>query len=345
MNELETLTSGYKKQFIDDILSGMEHYCDNTQLMELNRSLNQHTNHLTITENINNIDLNYEETNKRLIKQFIQVKKLNGLSQNSIKYYNSTLLNTMKWATKSFLEMNSDDLKEYLRFYQSLNNCSKVTVDNTRRVISSFYNWLLIEEKIIMNPMDRVTKIKVPKRVRKAFTDEEVEILRAKLLTIPNTIRNIAIFELLLSSGLRLSETSNLRRTDISLSDCKGVCMGKGQKERVFYFSEKAKIAIKTYLEKRKDNNKWLFVHGYAPYNKLGSSGLGTMIRELGRKAGVSNTHPHRFRRTLATRLVKKGMPIEQVSKILGHESVGITMTYIETDKELLKLTHQKHTN
>ena len=344
MDNLNAITGGYKKQFIEDIIDGMTHFCDNTQLLELNKSLNTHTNDLIISENPNNIDLNYQETNKILIKQFIKNKKLKGLSKKSLQYYESQLIKLSEWTIKSFIEMNSNDLKEYLLFFRELNNCSKVTLNNVRRILSSFWSWLEIEEKIIINPMKRIPHIKTPKYIHKAFTDEEVEVLRNYLYS-QKSKRNIAIFELLLSSGLRLSELESLRIDDVNLVECEGLVMGKGGKERKFYFSERAKVCITDYLNSRVDNKEWLFVSEVAPYNKFGSSGIGYMVRETGRRCGIENVHPHRFRRTMATRLVRKGMPIEQVSKLLGHSNLDVTMRYVETDNELLKLIHNKHTN
>ena len=344
LNEVAKITSTYKKQFIDDILNKMTPLCDNTQLMELNKSLNYHTGNLIISENPNNIDGDYERTNQHLINQFIKTKKLKGLSQNTLRYYETQLNLLNNWSIKSFIEMNSNDLKEYLIQYQELNNCGKVTLNNTRRILSSFWKWLEIEEKIIINPMKRIPSIKTPKHVKKAFTDEEVELLR-KYFYSQESLRNTAIFELLLSSGLRLSELASLKKDDLNFVECKGIVMGKGKKERVFYFSERAKVVIEDYINSRVDYKDWLFVSDLAPYNKLGISGIGYLIREAGRSIGITNVHPHRFRRTLATRLVRKGMPIEQVSKILGHGSLSVTMRYVETDKELLKLVHKKYTN
>ena len=344
MDTLNAITGGYKKQFIEDIIEGMTPSCDNTQLLELNKSLNTHTNDLIISENPNNIDLNYQKTNKILIKQFIKNKKLKGLSKKSLQYYESQLIKLNEWTIKSFIEMNSNDLKEYLIFFRELNNCSKVTLNNVRRILSSFWMWLEIEEKIIINPMKRIPHIKTPKYIHKAFTDEEVEVLRNYLYS-QKSKRNVAIFELLLSSGLRLSELESLRIDDVNLVECEGLVMGKGGKERKFYFSERAKVCITDYINSRVDNKEWLFVSEMAPYNKFGSSGIGYMVRETGRRCGIENVHPHRFRRTMATRLVRKGMPIEQVSKLLGHSNLEVTMRYVETDNELLKLIHNKHTN
>ena len=219
MNTLNAITGGYKKQFIEDIIEGMTPFCDNTQLLELNKSLNTHTNDLMISENPNNIDLNYQETNKILIKQFIKNKKLRGLSKKSLQYYESQLIKLSEWTIKSFIEMDSNDLKEYLLFFRELNNCSKVTLNNVRRILSSFWRWLEIEEKIIINPMKRIPQIKIPKYIHKAFTDEEVEVLRNYLYS-QKSKRNVAIFELLLSSGLRLSELESLRIDDVNLVEC-----------------------------------------------------------------------------------------------------------------------------
>lgn len=343
MDGITAITNGYKKQLIDDILHGMTPVLNNTQLMELNKSLNTHTNNLIISNLPDNYDINYEETNQRLIKNFIKAKKLKGLSPRSLSYYESELKRMAKWCIKSFLELTTDDIKELLRFLQAENNCSNTSLNNFRRIVSSFYGYLENEELILINPIKAIPQIKETKKVKKAFTDEEVEQMRNIVYTTNN--RNIAIFEMLISSGLRISELLSLKKDDISLADCKGVCLGKGNKQRVFYFSEKAKLAITEYLEERHDDKDYLFVQTKAPFNHLGISGAETMIRKIGKQAGVTNVHPHRFRRTLATRLIRKGMEIDQVSKVLGHESLSVTQRYIESDRDMLKLTHNKHIN
>ena len=343
-NALDTIGAPYKKQFIDDILYGMKPILNNQQLQELNKTLNHHTSNLFITENPNNRDLDYEKTNNILLKNFIKNKKLKGLSQRTIEYYESELIHFKEWCIKSFIELTTDDLKEYLKFKAVKHNAGKVTINNVRRIISSFYKFLENEELIIINPIKAIPSIKQPTKVRRAFTDEEVEKMRDVLSKTKN-YRNISIFEMLISSGIRVGELTNLKIDDISLVECKGVCLGKGNKQRIFYFSERTKLALLTYLNNRTDKNEWLFVHNNKPYHQLGISGVETMIREVGQKAKVKNVHPHRFRRTLATRLIRKGMEIDQVSKILGHESIGITQRYIESDRDMLEITHKKHLN
>lgn len=351
MDTLTTITSPYKRQFIDDILNNMK-MLENTQLMELNKSLNKHTQRLIISENPNNIDFDYDETNVKLIKSFIKSKKLKGLSPRTIDYYFDELVHLKEWSIKSFIEFKADDLKEYLRYKQSSRDCGNVTINNVRRVFSSFFKYLENEGFIIVNPLKQVPKIKEPQRVKKAYTDEEIEKMRHVLQEKSNRKtgqRNIAIFEMLLSSGLRVTELSTLKKDDISLVDCKGVCLGKGNKQRIFYFSERCKLSLSLYLDSRIDDNPYLFIPvtgiSHGTDNPLGVSGIETMLRGVGKDAKVEKVHPHRFRRTLATRLIRKGMAIDQVSKVLGHESLGITQRYIESDRDMLRLTHKKHLN
>lgn len=347
VNELQAVTGIYKKQFIDDILGKMELMLDNGQLMELNKSLNTHTGNLIISENVGPLDLDYQKTNHKLIKNFIKSKKLKGLSPRTIAYYSDELHRLEEWSIKSFIEFKKEDIKEYLRYKQALYDCSNVTINNVRRVFSSFFKYLEYEELIIKNPIKQVPKVKEPSRVKKAFTDEEVEKLRGVLTSRKETkwkYRNIAIFEMLLSSGLRVNELATLKKDDVSINDCKGICLGKGNKQRVFYFSEKCKLALLEYLKNRKDNKEYLFI-STTRADHITTSGIETMIRKVGVEAGVEKVHPHRFRRTLATRLIRKDMPIDQVSKVLGHESLGITQRYIESDRDMLKLTHRKHLN
>lgn len=340
---LDQITTPYKKQFIDDIINGMEGLIDNNQALELNKSLNKHTTNLIISELPNNIDLDYESTNNRLLKNFIKTKKLKGLSIKTIEYYNSQLTIFKDWLSKSFLEVTSDDFKEYLKHKKEKSNCSNVTLNNVRRILSSFYKYLENEDLLIINPINAIPSVKEPKRVKKAFTDEEVEKLRYAISK--DHIRNIAIFEMLLSSGLRVGEISSLKRDDISLADCKGVCLGKGNKQRIFYFSERAKVAIQKYLDYRYDDSPFLFVSLMAPFSQLGIGGIETMIRETGEKAEVPNVHPHRFRRTFATRLLHKGVAIDQIQKFLGHVNIETTKLYAMSDNDEIEYNIKRYVN
>ena len=349
MDTYTQISGEYKKQFIEDIINGMSLTLDNNQLSELNKALYKHTNQLSFGINPTTQDVDWEKTNKLLMQEFEKSKKLEGLSPKSITAYLGALKRLNKWTIKSFTSLTSEDLKEYLIFYQQLNDCSNVSLDNVRRNISSFYKWLTDEEYIIVNPMMRIPAIKQDKKVKKAFTDSEIEKMRIYLTSndyiFPRSrTQDIAIFELLLSSGIRVAELTNLKIKDLELNDCKGIVLGKGNKERIIYFSEKAKQSIQLYLQEREDYNPHLFVSIKGPYEKLGISGVERKIREIGRECGI-HAHPHKFRRTMATKLIRKGMPIDQVQHLLGHTSLDVTLRYVETDEDLLQMVHQKYTN
>ena len=360
MNEYDIITGGYKKQFIEDILEGMTGFLDNKQLAELNKSLYHNTANLDFADNPANHDLNYEKTNKILIEEFIKAKKTEGKSKATIRFYKGNLKKFNEWAIKSFLEITSEDIKDYLIFYQQLNNCSKVTVNNTRRVLSSFFRFLSDEEKILINPILRVPAIKEPKRMKKAFTYSELEKMRTYLNNRlysddshkETNYRNLAIFELFLSSGIRVGELVNIKTSDIDFDNNKVTVLGKGNKERITYFSERAKQLIKSYLKYREMESEmrgypmseYLFT-SMVTKRKLRINSIETMIRKLGENAGINKCHCHKFRRTFCTNLVKKGMAIDQVQKLMGHESIEITLRYLEMDDETIQMTHQKYTN
>ena len=331
----------------------MEGFLDNKQLSELNKSLYYNTNNLTFADNPTNHDLDYEKTNNILIKEFIKSKKTKGLSKQTLRAYTGAINNLNKWTIKSFLELSSEDLKDFFIFYQAQHDCSKVTLNNIRRNLSSFFRFLTDEEKIVINPMLRVPAIKEPKKLRKAFTYDEIERMRWELnkhtylrykkekLSIIG-MRNQAIFELFLSSGMRVGELVSLKIDDVNFNECKAIVNGKGDKERIVYFSEKAKNYMLQYLQLRQDNNPHLFVNNQK--NKIDITAVESMIKRLGQKTDVK-AHPHKFRRTFCSSMIKKGMPIDQVQKLMGHDSIETTLRYIDLDDKTIEMTHKKYTN
>lgn len=354
MTELSTITSEYKKQFIEDILNGMTGFLDNKQLSELNKSLYHNTAKLDFADNPKNHDTNYQKTNQILIQEFIKAKKTKGLSKNTLRAYNYSLTALNNWAIKSYLEMTSEDLKEFFLFYESLNNCSKTTLNNMRRNLSSFFRFLTDEEKILINPMLRIPAIKEPKRIIKAFTYEEIEKLRwyftdrayKKDKTLNRLgIRNLAIFELLISSGIRISELIGLKKENMDFDECKAIVLGKGNKERIVYFSERAKTAILKYYTTRDDDVPYVFATRESKPTKIHSV---TSIEQIIRNAGETlniKAHPHKCRHYFCTQMIKKGMPIDQVQKLMGHESIETTLRYLDMDDETIEMTHRKYTN
>ena len=321
------------------------------------KSLYYNTNHLDFADNPQNHDVNYEKTNELLIKEFLKSKKTKGLSEATISAYNTTINTLNKWTIKSFLELTSEDLKEFFIFYKEQNNCSNTTLNNVRRNLSSFFRFMTDEEKILINPMLRIPPIKEPKTIKKAFTYTEIEKMRWYLskhtyLKYTNklslrTIRNRAIFELFLSSGIRVGELITLKIDNVDFDECRALVTGKGNKERIVYFSEKAKNYILNYLELRDDDTiEYVFSSSFKKRKngKLRVKTVEGMIKNLGDNVNV-HAHPHKFRRTFCTYMIKKGMPIDQVQKLMGHESIDTTLRYLDLDDGTIEMTHKKFTN
>lgn len=340
MVSLDLLQAEAKRDLTNQILEEMENYLDNSQLMELNQSLNSNLSCIEVYKH-NATTGDYEERNKELVDGFLRAKKLKGLSEKSLHAYSSELNYFLEWSCKLVLDYEPQDIREYLVFRQELNNCGNISLNNYRRYLSSFYKWLEIEEYIIRNPMKAVSHIKEESRIKKPFTDEEIEKMR-NLIYSDYDERDIAIFELLLSSGIRLSECVNLNIEDIDFENRQFTVIGKGNKERVCYFGTKAKLALEEYLVCRVDDNPALFVQVDEPYNRLGQTGLGAVIRQIGKECGIKS-HPHKFRRTLASRLNHRNVPLEQIQKILGHDNINTTLIYVSIDPEDVKMNFNKH--
>ena len=278
-------------------------------------------------------------SNVDYLKMFLDAKQIEGCSERTISYYQSTINHLLKAVDISVRKMTTEDIRSYLADYQKINNCSKVTVDNIRRNISSFFTWLEEEDYILKSPMRRIHKIKTKTAVKEVISDEMIEKMRDNCAEV----RDLAIVDLLYSTGMRVGELVNLNISDIDLEQRECVVYGKGDKERRVYFDAKSKIHIQDYLRTRTDDNPALFVTLLAPYNRLKISGVEIRMRELGRLVGVERIHPHKFRRTMATRAIDKGMPIEQVQKILGHCNIDTTMQYVMVNQSNVKGAHKKY--
>lgn len=236
-------------------------------------------------------------------------------------------------------QITTDDLRVYLTNYQIQRRSSKVTIDNIRRILSSFFSWLEDEDFIIKSPVRRIHKVKTAKVVKDTYTDEALEIMRDNC----STVRDLAIIDMLASSGMRVGELVTLNREDINFNERECVVFGKGNKERLVYFDARTKIHLQNYLESRTDSNPALFVALKAPHDRLLIGGVETMLRGLGRRLNILKVHPHKFRRTLATSAIDKGMPIEQVQQLLGHQKIDTTMHYAMVKQQNVKLAHRKY--
>lgn len=277
--------------------------------------------------------------NNEYLKLFLDAKKIEGCSERTLKYYQVTIEHLLSNIQTPIRKITTDELRGYLVEYQKINNCSKVTVDNVRRNISSFFSWLEEEDFILKSPMRRIHKIKTKTVVKETISDESIEKLRDGC----HEIRDLAMIDLLYSTGIRVGELVKLNIQDIDFEQRECVVFGKGDKERKVYFDAKAKIHLKKYLEERIDNNPALFVTLDAPFDRLKISGVEIRLRKLGRSLSLDRIHPHKFRRTMATRAIDKGMPIEQVQKILGHSQIDTTMQYAIVNQKNVKSSHQKY--
>lgn len=280
-----------------------------------------------------------ESTNFDYLDMFIAAKKIEGCSDRTVTYYKSTVEHLLKSIDTPIRKITTDEIRSYLARYQEKGGCSKTTVDNIRRNISSFFSWLEEEDYILKSPMKRIHKIKTVQPVKETISDELIEKLRDACLCK----RDLAMVDLLYSTGIRVGELVRLNIDDISFEERECVVFGKGDKERRVYFDAKAKLHLQDYLKERKDNNPALFVTLDAPYERLRISGVEIRIRNLGRSINVEKIHPHKFRRTMATRAIDKGMPIEQVQKILGHSQIDTTMQYAMVNQSNVKNAHRKY--
>ena len=278
-------------------------------------------------------------SNTEYLKLFLDAKKIEGCSERTLDYYEKTIRHLLNNVDTPIRKMNTDKIRAYLVDYQKINNCGKVTIDNIRRNISSFFSWLEEEDYILKSPMRRIHKIKAKTVVKETISDEAIEKLRDEC----REKRDLAMIDLLYSTGMRVGELVNLNIADIDFEQRECVVFGKGDKERRVYFDAKTKLHLKEYLDSRDDDNPALFVTLNAPHDRLKISGAEIRIRNLGRSLGMNKIHPHKFRRSMATRAIDKGMPIEQVQKILGHSQIDTTMQYAIVNQNNVKTSHQKY--
>lgn len=280
-----------------------------------------------------------EATNYDYLEMFIAAKKIEGCSDRTVAYYKTTVEHLLKSIDTPIRKITTDEIRSYLAKYQEKGGCSKTTVDNIRRNISSFFSWLEEEDYILKSPMKRIHKIKTVQPVKETISDELIERLRDACLCK----RDLAMVDLLYSTGIRVGELVRLNVDDISFEERECVVFGKGDKERKVYFDAKAKLHLQDYLKERNDDNPALFVTLDAPHQRLKISGVEIRIRSLGRSINAEKIHPHKFRRTMATRAIDKGMPIEQVQKILGHSQIDTTMQYAMVNQSNVKNAHRKY--
>ena len=318
------------------ILQEMFTHLTDNQYEELNRILVKVLSNYKIEE-IKNEES--DKTNQNYIDSFLSAKRLEGCSEKSLKYYKSTIEIVLNSIDKSIKNITTNDLRNYLTEYQEKHGSSRVTIDNIRRILSSFFSWLEDEDFIIKSPVRRIHKVKSASVIKETYSDESLELMRDSC----DNLRDLALIDILASTGMRVGELVLLNKDDINFNERECVVFGKGDKERVVYFDARTKIHLQNYLDSRNDDNKALFVTLKKPFNRISIGGIETRIREMGRKLNINKAHPHKFRRTLATKAIDKGMPIEQLQKLLGHQKIDTTLQYAMVKQSNVKIAHKKY--
>lgn len=322
-----------KKQIINDIEQKMRSILNNEQRKRLQEVLEYAFYGIEIIKTDND-----EKNQTDYSNIFVSAKRVEGCSERTLNYYKTTIDNMLNSVNKKVNNIETDDLRKYLADYQLNNQCSKVTIDNVRRILSSFFAWLEDEDYIIKSPTRRIHKIKTMKTVKETYSDEELEEMRDSC----DEIRDLALIDFLSSTGVRVGELVNLNIKDIDFENRSCVVLGKGSKQREVYFDARTKIHLQNYLSTRIDNNQALFVSLLHPFNRLKISGVEIRLRELGNKININRVHPHKFRRTMATKAIDKGMPIEQVQVLLGHSKIDTTLEYAMVNQNNVRNSHKR---
>ena len=324
-----------KQNLITDVVQEMLPYLNNAQMEKLQEALVYTLFKYEVTE----CEKEKELSEQNLVELFLAAKRIEGCSEKSLKYYESTIMALLDDLKKDVKYIVTDDIRTYLTEYQARKQSSRVTIDNIRRILSSFFSWLEDEDYILKSPVRRIHKVKTGTNIKETYSDEALELMRDSC----TEIRDLAMIDMLASTGMRVGEMVLLNREDINFNERECVVFGKGDKERIVYFDARTKIHLQNYLQNRTDDNPALFVSLQAPYNRMNIGGIEVRLRKLGNRLGLTKVHPHKFRRTLATMAIDKGMPIEQLQQLLGHKRIDTTLQYAMVKQSNVKIAHRKY--
>ena len=324
-----------KQNLINDIVRDMLPYLNNAQIERLQAVMQHALFSYEVIENENK-DSSVEQD---FVELFLSAKRIEGCSEKSLKYYKATIEAMLNELHKDVKHIVTDDIRVYLTEYQEKKRSSKVTIDNIRRILSSFFSWLEDEDYILKSPVRRIHRVKTGTNIKETYSDEALELMRDNC----TELRDLAIIDMLASTGMRVGEMVLLNRNDIDFNERECIVFGKGSKERVVYFDARTKIHLQNYLESRTDDNPALFVSLKSPHERLKIGGVEVRLREFGKQLGLQKVHPHKFRRTLATMAIDKGMPIEQLQQLLGHRKIDTTLQYAMVKQSNVKIAHRKY--
>ena len=325
-----------KEDLMTEIMQDMQHCLDNEQMKQLRQALERVLSYYDVSRASN---ISESEDSELLVERFIAAKRVEGCSEKTLKYYKTTIDTMVTSLEKDICHIRTEDLRGYLTDYQSRKQSSRVTIDNIRRVLSSFFSWLEDEDYIIKSPVRRIHKVKTASNIKDTYSDEELEKMRDNC----TELRDLAMIDMLASTGMRVGEMVLLNRKDIDFAERECIVLGKGDKERIVYFDARSKLHLQEYLDSRTDNDPALFVTLKAPYKRIQIGGIEHRLREMGRRLKITKVHPHKFRRTLATMAIDKGMPIEQLQRLLGHQRIDTTLQYAMVKQSNVKLSHRKY--
>ena len=329
-----------KNDVIIKITNDMAMVLTNYQLEKLKEALNSNLEKIEMSVITDEEEKQKEKnTNENYINMFISAKEVEGCSIRTIKYYREIIERMIDTLDKAIKDITTEEIRKYLSDYKENNQCNATTIDNLRRVLSSFFSWLEDEDYILKSPVRRIHRVKTPTVIKETFTDENLERMRDK----SDCIRNLVLIELLYSTGMRVGELVKINISDLNFEDRSCKVFGKGNKQREVYFDARTKIHLIQYLHTRTDENEALFVSKNKPHQRLSISGIELILRKLGIETDINRVHPHKFRRTLATMAIDKGMPIEQVQKLLGHVQIETTMHYAMVNQNNVKISHRKY--
>lgn len=324
-----------KQKIMEEIVQQMLPYLDNAQIQKLQEALE----YSLYNYEISGKSFEIEDDSQKLIDSFVYAKRIEGCSEKTLKYYRTTIEAMVGAVDKGVRHMQTDDLRAYLTEYQEKHGSSRVTIDNIRRILSSFFSWLEDEDHILKSPVRRIHKVKTAINIKETYTDEELEKMRDNC----EELRDLAIVDMLASTGMRIGEMVLLNKADINFNERECVVFGKGDKERVVYFDARTKIHLQNYISSRADDDPALFVTLRAPYTRIKIGGIESRLREMGKSLEIEKVHPHKFRRTLATMAIDKGMPIEQLQQLLGHKRIDTTLQYAMVKQSNVKQAHRKY--
>ena len=324
-----------KQNLITEVVQGMLPYLNNAQTEKLQEVLA----HALFGYEVAKTDKDENVSEQNLVDLFLSAKRIEGCSEKSLKYYESTILAMLDALHKEVKQIDTDDIRSYLTEYQARKKSSKVTIDNIRRILSSFFSWLEDEDYILKSPVRRIHKVKTGTNIKETYSDEALELMRDNC----TELRDLAMIDMLASTGMRVGEMVLLNREDINFNERECVVFVKGDKERIVYFDARTKIHLQNYLQSRTDDDPALFVSLQAPHSRLSIGGIEVRLRQMGKRLGLNKVHPHKFRRTLATMAIDKGMPIEQLQQLLGHKRIDTTLQYAMVKQSNVKIAHRKY--